>query len=249
MIGIVVLIYGLLIGSFLNVCIYRIPQEESIVYPPSHCGTCNHKLGWLDLIPVFSYLGLRGRCRYCKSKVSPRYLIVEIFTAIIFLGVYLKYGIGFQFLKYIVLSCFMIVIGLIDFDTQDVYTAITYSGITIGAVFGILGKIFYGYALVDYIIGAIIGLVIFFSISFFLGGMGEGDIEIAVLAGVFLGWKLTILMIFFSFILGGIIGIALIILKKALKSDYIAFGPYLTLSVFIAILSGDLIIQKYLMFF
>lgn len=245
MVTIIVWIYGLLIGSFLNLCIYRIPRGESVIFPPSHCGFCKHRLNLKDLIPVLSYLTLRGRCRYCKLKISPRYLIMEIFTAMIFLSIYLKYGVGFQFFKYILLSCFMIVIGLIDFDTQDVYTVTTYSGIVIGIVFTVLGKLFYGYNPVDNVIGMLVSLTIFFCIYFFLGGMGAGDIEMAVLGGIFLGFKLTILMIFLAITLGGIIALGLIISKKASKGNYIAFGPYLAFSSFIVILAGDLITKMY----
>lgn len=249
MITIIVLIYGLLIGSFLNLCIHRIPRGESVMSPSSHCGLCKHRLNLRDLIPILSYLTLRGRCRYCKLKISPRYLIMEIFTAMIFGGIYLKYGLGFEFFKYIFLSCFMIVIGLIDFDTQDIYTVTTYSGILIGVIFAVLGKIFYGYNLVDNVIGIIVSLTVFLGIYFFLGGMGAGDIEMAVLGGVFLGFKLTILMIFLAITLGGIIASGLIIFKKASKGNYIAFGPYLAFSSFIVILAGDLITKTYLNIF
>lgn len=249
MITIIILIYGLLIGSFLNLCIHRIPRGESIMSPPSHCGLCKHRLNLRDLIPILSYLTLRGRCRYCKLKISPRYLIMEIFTAMIFGVIYQKYGLGFEFFKYIFLSCFMIVIGLIDFDTQDIYTVTTYSGILIGVIFAVLGKLFYGYNLVDNVIGIIVSLTIFWGIYFFLGGMGAGDIEMAVLGGVFLGFKLTILMIFLAITLGGIIASGLIIFKKASKGNYIAFGPYLAFSCFIVILAGDLITKTYLNIF
>ena len=246
MLKIIVLIYGLLIGSFLNLCIHRIPRGESIISPPSHCSLCKHRLNLKDLIPILSYVSLRGRCRYCKLKISPRYLIMEIFTGMIFLAIYLKYGFGFEFFKYMLLSCFMIVIGLIDFDTQDIYTVTTYSGILIGIIFAALGKMFYGYNPVDSVIGIIVSLTIFFCIYFFLGGMGAGDVEMAVLGGVFLGCKLTILMIFLSITLGGIAAVVLIVFKKVSKGDYIAFGPYLAFSSFIVILAGDLVTKMYL---
>ena len=118
MMGIFVLILGTIIGSFLNVCIYRIPKEESIAFPPSHCMNCGNQIKWYDLIPVLSYVFLRGKCRFCKEKVSIRYPIIELITGVVFTTLYIEYGIGFNFSKYALFSCFLIVIGMIVFDTK-----------------------------------------------------------------------------------------------------------------------------------
>ena len=112
---------GTIIGSFLNVCIYRIPNEESIAYPPSHCGSCGHNLKVLDLVPIFSWLFLRGRCRYCGEKVSKQYPIIEGATGLLFVFLYLKFGFTIELLKYMIFTSILIVIGIIDFKTQDVY--------------------------------------------------------------------------------------------------------------------------------
>ena len=126
---------GIIIGSFLNVCIYRIPKEESIAYPPSHCGSCGHNLNMLDLVPIFSWLFLRGRCRYCGEKVSKQYPIVEGATGLLFVFLYLKFGFTIELLKYMVFTSILIVVGIIDFKTQDVYDS------TIIAL-GIIGVLF-----------------------------------------------------------------------------------------------------------
>ena len=126
-------ILGLVIGSFLNVCIYRIPKEESIAFPPSHCANCKHNLSPIDLVPVFSYIFLRGRCRYCKEKISIRYPLIESLNGILYLIVYLKFGLTLIALKYCILVSILIVIGMIDYDTQFVFTSTTIFGGIIGS--------------------------------------------------------------------------------------------------------------------
>ena len=128
-----IVILGLVIGSFLNVCIYRIPNEQSIAFPPSHCTNCNHKLSPLDLIPVLSYISIRAKCRYCKEKISARYPLIEILNALLYLIIYLKFGLVLITLKYCILASILIVIGMIDYDTQFVFTGTTiFGGIIVG---------------------------------------------------------------------------------------------------------------------
>lgn len=240
-----VFLFGLLLGSFFNVCIYRIPKDESIAFPPSHCTSCNTHLKPIDLLPVFSYIFLKGKCRYCKKKISPRYAIIELLTGIIFLGIYLSYGLTFITIKYCVLASFLIVIGMIDYDTSDIYLKTTLSGIITGVIFALAGY-FMGYGLLKYFLGAFLGGGIITIIILITHGMGWGDAEICLLSGIFLGFKLTIVTLFFSFVLGGIIGILLIISKKKSKKDYMPFGPYIALGATVAMLYGDKIIYWYL---
>lgn len=242
--GLIIFIYGVVIGSFLNVCIYRIPNEESIVLPPSHCGSCNHRLGWLDLVPVLSYTLLKGKCRYCGQKISLRYPGVEVLTGLLLVGIYFRYGLTFEFFKYGVLTLFLIVIALIDYDTTDVYSCVVYPGIALGIIFAILERVLYSAGFGNYIIGAIIGLVIIGGIYLLTGGFGAGDIEIAVLCGVFLGWKLQIYFILISFIIGGFIGITLIAIKKKSKTDYMPLGPSLAIGAYIAFFMGEAVIMR-----
>lgn len=240
----VIFIYGIIIGSFLNVCIYRIPNEESIVVPPSHCGSCNHRLGWLDLVPVLSYVFIGGKCRYCGEKISLRYPGVELLTGALLIGIYLSYGLSFEFFKYAVLTLFLIVIALIDYDTTDVYSCVVYPGIAMGIIFAILERVLYSSGFGNYIIGAIIGLVIIGGIYLLTGGFGAGDVEIAVLCGVFLGWKLQIYFILVSFIIGGAIGVVLILLKKKSKTDYMPLGPSLAMGAYLVLIIGETMIMK-----
>lgn len=244
--NLIILSLGLLIGSFLNVCIYRIPRGESIAYPPSHCTNCGNNIKPYDLIPVISYIFfLKGKCRYCGEKISIRYPLIELFTGVVFMLIYKYYGLSMEFIKFAVLSCFLIVIGMIDFDTTDVYFKTTMSGIIVGIVFLIV-YYFNGYNIWTYILGALIGGGFISLIILITGGMGWGDAEMCFLAGIYLGWKLTLVMLFLSVVLGGIIGILLIATKKKSKKDYIPFGPYIALGAMMAVVWGEGILKWYL---
>ncbi|MEG0307758.1 MAG: prepilin peptidase [Clostridium sp.] len=234
----IVFLYGIIIGSFLNVCIYRIPNNESLISPPSHCGNCNFRLKWADLIPIGSYLFLQGKCRYCGSKISKRYPLVEILTGILLVGIYIRYEIGLSFFKYSILVLFLIVIAMIDYDTCDVYSSVVYTAMGIGMIFIVAEKLMYSHSVSNYLMGALIGFVIIGSIYYFIGGMGAGDIEIAVLCGFFLGWKLEIYFIMISFIVGGVVAVNAIIIKKKSKDEYMPFGPSLAIGAYIVLIIG-----------
>lgn len=245
--GIYIFIIGLLIGSFLNVCIYRIPKGESIVFPPSHCTNCNTRLKFLDLFPVLSYVFLKGKCRYCGEKISPRYAIIEMLTGLLFLGTFLCFGLNIQTLKYIILISFMIVIGMIDFDTTDVYSVTTYSGIAIGIIFIVISYFTTG-SVYTYLYGGLLAGGIIALIIVLTNGMGWGDFEICLMSGLYLGFANSIVMLLAAFILGGIIGAFLIISKRKTKKDYIPFGPYIVLGTVISLFFGNKIILWYLSF-
>lgn len=240
----IIFIYGIVLGSFLNVCILRIPREESIITIQSHCFSCNHRLNWKDLIPVFSYIFLKGKCRYCGSKVSIRYPLIELLTGILLTVTYIRYGLSFIFIKYSVLILFLITIAMIDYDTTDVYSSVIYIGIFIGIIFLMGEKIIYSQSLLNYVLGASIGLIVIGGICVLTGGMGEGDIEVAVLCGVYLGWKMEVYFILLSFIFGGTIAAILIFTKKKKKTDYIPLGPSLALGAYVVILLGDNVVLK-----
>ncbi|MBD7911682.1 MULTISPECIES: A24 family peptidase [Clostridium] len=241
-----IILIGLSIGSFLNVCICRIPNEESISFPPSHCTSCGYKLKFYDLIPVLSYFILKGRCRKCKEKISIQYPLVEITNAILYVALYIKFGCTFEFIKYSILLSILVVIGIIDLQTQYVYRITTIVGAVSGGVFFIIkwkidNKFPGGYAL-----GAIIGFFIIYIIVKVTGGMGEGDIEIATICGLFLGIKQIIFAIFISFVTGGVVGLMYLIFKLKGRKDEIAFGPYLVLGTITAIFFGVNIINWYI---
>jgi leader peptidase (prepilin peptidase)/N-methyltransferase len=236
---------GLLLGSFYNVCIYRIPREESVAFPPSHCTTCNNRLKPLDLVPIFSYVFLKGKCKYCGEKISPRYAIVELLTASIFLALYFTYGLTLEFVKFVVLASFLIIIGLIDYDTTDVYSVTTYLAIFVGIIFIII-SFFLGLDIKTFVFGALLGGGVITLIILLTKGMGWGDVEICLLGGLYLGLSNTVLMLMLSFIVGGIVGILLIATKKKTKKDYIPFGPYIALAAIVVSIFGNDIINWYL---
>jgi len=246
-----IFILGLLIGSFLNVCIYRIPREESIAYPPSHCTSCGNDIKSYDLIPVFSWIFLRGKCRNCGEKISIRYALVELATAILFLLTYFQYGLNIFLLRYLILIPFLIVIAMIDYDTMEVYTTTTWLAVAMGII--LLGVNFYlGEPIVTYVYGALLGAgtiaIIILLSKLILGqeGMGWGDAEICGLCGLFLGFKLALMMMFFSFIIGGVFGIYLLRFKKKNGRSEMPFGPSIIIAAFLIIIWGDKIFNWYL---
>ena len=239
--AIIIFILGLLIGSFLNVCIYRIPKGESIAFPPSHCSSCGSNIKSYDLIPLLSWILLRGKCRSCSEKISIRYPLVEITTAILFMLTYIQYGQTIYLIRFLILIPFLIVTAMIDYDTMEVYTTTTWIAIALGVV--LLGVNFYlGQPVATYIYGGLLGAgiitFIILSSKLILGqeGMGWGDAEICGLCGLFLGFKLTFLMMFFSFIIGGIIGVYLLKVKNKTGRTEMPFGPSIIMATFLVII-------------
>lgn len=246
---IIIAILGLVIGSFLNVCIYRIPSGESIVFPPSHCAKCKHKLKSMDLVPLLSFIFLKGRCRYCNEKISIRYPLIESLNAILYLIVYLKFGLSLIALKYCILVSLLIVIGMIDYDTQFVFTSTTIFGGIIAIIFISIQGIFYNGGVNDLILGGAIGFAIIGAIVFFTKGMGTGDIEIAAICGLFLGIKGILLGLFLAIIFGGGVGIIVLALKLKKAKERMPFGPFIAIGNLISMLWGVEILKFYWKFF
>jgi leader peptidase (prepilin peptidase)/N-methyltransferase len=232
-------IFGTLVGSFLNVCIYRIPREESIVSPPSHCPNCSTPLKPFELIPLISFLILKGKCRYCKNPISLRYPFVELITGIIFVLIFKNYGISLKGLSFLIFSCSLIVIFFIDLSFQIIPDIITYPGILVGLILSP-----WTVGLKNSFSGFIIGISIFFLIAFiWKGGMGGGDIKMAGMMGSFLGIKSLIFALFLSFLFGSIIGIILAIFKFKTLKVYIPFGPFLVVGSFSLIFYGEKVLE------
>ncbi len=247
--GFVVLIFGLIMGSFLNVCISRIPSGESIAFPPSHCSYCGTTLKTGDLIPLMSYGLLRGRCRYCSEKLSIEYPAMELFSALLYISVYLTFGLSYSLIKGIVFVSIALVIGAIDYKSQEVYTSTTITGGVIGIVFIVFEVLAHNVNPLSYIAGSAISAVFIGLIVYLSKGMGEGDIEIAAICGAFLGFKLSIVALFLSLVLGGVGAALTMIAKKKKKNESIAFGPFLFLGAFISMIFGERLIEYYLLLF
>ena len=242
---------GLIVGSFSNVCIYRIPRNESIVYPASHCPKCRTTIRPFDNIPLLSYILLKGRCRNCKSKISIQYPVVEFLSGFIYLIVYLIYGLSIQTLIYIILSSALIIIAFIDLNEQIIPDVISLPGIVIGFIL----SFFVPYiSFLNSALGVVVGGGIILIIG--LGGsaiykkeaMGGGDVKLAAMIGAFLGWRYIIISLFLGFFLGALIGIILIMTKIKKREDVIPFGPFIILGSFITLLCGEKIITWYLGF-
>ena len=244
-----VVIFGLVIGSFLNVCICRIANEESIAFPPSHCTNCGYELKAKDLIPVLSYIFLGGKCRSCKEKISIQYPIVEILNAILYVAIYLKFGFTLNLFKFCLLASLLIVIGFIDFKTKYVYNSTVVFGVVSGILFAVLEWMETKSIPWNYIAGAFIGFGIIYLIVILTRGMGEGDIDIALICGLFLGIKGILVTLFLAIILGGIVATIILIFKLKERKAEIAFGPYLAIGGIIACLYGNSIIDFYLKLF
>lgn len=241
-----VVIFGLVIGSFLNVCICRIANEESIAFPPSHCTNCGYELKAKDLIPVLSYIFLGGKCRSCKEKISIQYPIVEILNAILYIAIYLKFGFTLNLFKFCLFASILIVIGFIDFKTKYVYNSTVVFGVVSGILFAVLEWMETKSIPWNYIAGAFIGFGIIYLIVILTRGMGEGDIDIALICGLFLGIKGILVTLFLAIILGGIVATIILIFKLKERKAEIAFGPYLAIGGIIACLYGSRLIDIYL---
>ncbi len=244
---VIVLIFGLLIGSFLNVCIYRIPKKENITTTRSHCMACGNVIKWYDLVPVISYLLLRGKCRNCGAKLSIQYPVIELLNGILYCIVLAIMGPGIQSVVMMALTSALIVIAVIDWRTYEIPFGLNVFIAVLGVaviVCKLANDDFTG--IIDNLIGAV-------SVSGFLlllylvtkgRGIGGGDIKLMAAAGLFLGWKSTIL----AFVIGCIAGsvIHLIRMKLSDEDHVLAFGPYLAFGIFVAGLWGERIVGAYL---
>lgn len=244
-----VLIIGLCIGSFLNVCIYRIPREESIVFPPSHCTVCGHELKVLDLIPFLSYLFLKGRCRKCGEKISLKYPLVEILNGVLYLLIYLRFGLNLNFIAYSILTSLLIVISFIDLDYKYIYSTTTILGAVLGSVYILIGLYTKDANLINNILGGAIGYLIIYLIVVITKGMGQGDAEIAGICGLFIGIKGILVALFIAIVLGGLVATIILLFKLKDRKTEIAFGPYIAIGTIIYILIGKKLLSLYLSFF
>lgn len=255
---VIVAVLGLIIGSFLNVCIYRIPEEKSIIKPPSHCTGCGTRLGFMDLIPVLSYLLIKGRCRYCRIKIPARYPAVELLTAAAFVMLFARYGFSADFAAFVYLVSILIIVFFIDLKHRIIPDELVIAG-TAGALIATVYNIFhplhiYGDTnwwnpIVGMLTGsgflflvAVIGLLIYKTDD----AMGMGDVKIFIPIGIFLGWRMTALTLVISLLLGGLAGVVFIITGLKKRRDTIPFGPFIVAGAFITMLWGWDILNIYL---
>ncbi|MGE5197923.1 MAG: prepilin peptidase [Deltaproteobacteria bacterium] len=248
-----VFIFGAIVGSLLNVCIHRMPLGESIVRPRSHCPKCKKTIPWYDNIPLLSYIFLRGRCRFCKERISLRYLIVELLTAITFLVFYDLYGLGFKFLFYVIFVCGLIVATFVDIKHRIIPDEISVGGIVAGFLFSaVRGGLQRGPYELSFVRDSFLGIIAgggiiwgtgyLFDLVYFkllkkgpiqgeTESMGGGDVKLLAMIGAFLGWKAALLTFFLAPIAGAIVGVINLLVRK---DHTIPYGPFLSLAALIS---------------
>jgi leader peptidase (prepilin peptidase)/N-methyltransferase len=240
-----VFIYGLVVGSFLNVCIFRIPEGISVVSPPSSCSSCGHRLYFRDMIPVVNYIATKGRCRYCNASYSVQYPAIELLNAVLYLMIVLKYGWSFYAVVYCILVSLLLTVSLIDIK----YMIIPDSLNVVIAVIGVAVILYDSSFIWDKLIGAAVGLIIFSLLAFFTGAMGGGDIKLMKALGLIFGVKGILFIAVFSFLIGALVSAALIAFKVKEMKDKIPFGPFICMAALLYIFYGNEIIESYIRLF
>ena len=249
MLFVIAFVGGAMLGSFLNVCIWRLPREESIVFPPSHCPQCQVPIRPWDNVPIVSYLVLRGRCRACGAGISWRYPAVEALTGTMAVLLLWRFGVTPAFAVAGVFVAAMIVISFIDLDHQIIPDEISLPGIVLGVIVAAVG---YGPPLVDSVIGVLLGGGLLWAVAAGYAalmkrdGMGGGDIKLLAMIGAFLGWRAVLVTVILGSLSGAVIGIAWIGLRGADRRVPIPFGPFLAAGAVCALFCGDALIDWYL---
>jgi len=234
---------GLVVGSFLNVCIYRIYQGESVVFPPSRCPRCGRRLGATELVPVVSYLLQRGRCRGCGGSIHWRYPLVEILTGLVYVALFWHFP-GGDFLLQAFFYSVLIVVVFIDLDHQVIPNRL----VLLLAVFALgVQAIRPDLPWTSALSGALVGGGFLLSLSVLSrGGMGGGDVKLMAVLGFWYGWQQTVLLMFLAFVAGGLTGVVLLAARLKKRKDGIPFGPFLVLASFIVGFWGEQILRWYL---
>jgi leader peptidase (prepilin peptidase)/N-methyltransferase len=251
-------IFGALAGSFLNVCIARIPKGESIVQPPSHCPNCKSPISFYDNVPLLSFLILRGRCRSCSERISWRYFFVELMTGLLALSLFERFGLGFVFFVSFGFVAALVVISFIDLDVRIVPDVISLPGIVLGLLLSIVGYFAIGNAsgIVPSPMSSAIGILagggfllatawIYEKITG-VEGMGGGDIKLLAMIGAFLGWPSIPVTLFFASLVGSVVGLTCMLLTGAGRRLALPFAPFLCSGAVLFIFFGNDLIQFYL---
>jgi leader peptidase (prepilin peptidase)/N-methyltransferase len=244
----VVGLFGALIGSFLNVCIYRLPRHESIAWPGSHCPACAHPIAWYDNLPLLSYMFLAGRCRHCAGRISWRYPLVEALNAFGYVALLWFFGPSWSTLAYAALYSALLVVAGTDLSHKIIPNVITFPGMVLGLI---SSATILPLGLIDGLIGLIVGGGILWLLAwaspylFGKEGMGGGDIKLLGMIGAFLGWKPALMTIMVGSFLGSVVGVSLIAARIIRREDYIPFGPFLVCGALVALFFGQSILGWY----
>ena len=264
-------LFGLVLGSFLNVCIHRLPRQESIVFPGSHCPRCNHRIRWYDNIPLLSYLILRGRCRDCRARISPLYPAVEVLTGVVLVLTFQQYGLSAAFIKYALLAMLLIVLIFTDLLTRRLPHSITGLGIGLGLVLSFfipvddrplawLGRYWDVYlegtagSVAGAILGALVGGGLFYVVGeafYYLGGkqkeyLGFGDVMLMFMVGTFLGAPLTLMTILLGSLGGSVVALGMTTLSSRYRNYAWPYGTFLGIAAICTCLVGGRLLDLYL---
>jgi leader peptidase (prepilin peptidase)/N-methyltransferase len=242
-------LFGAMVGSFLNVCIHRLPKEESIVAPRSRCPACQSPIRARDNIPLLSFVLLRARCRACGHPIPWRYPLVEALTALLFVLTVSRFGVTLNSAFLLVFLCGLVVASFIDLDHQIIPNAVTLPGIPLGLIGGLLvGEP----PLLDRLIGTLAGAGFLYLMLFYGGvlygqeAMGEGDLNLIALVGAFLGWKAVVVTILIGCLVGSVVGLGLMAFKRLGRRQHIPFGPFLSLGAVVGLFWGEPLVAWYL---
>jgi leader peptidase (prepilin peptidase)/N-methyltransferase len=243
-----VFVFGALIGSFLNVCIVRLPEERSIVRPRSHCPSCGHEIAWYDNVPVLSYVLLRGRCRGCRARISPVYPVVELLTGALAVALWMRLGPTMAFAGYFVFAAALVTVTFIDLDHRIIPDVISLPGIVIGLAVSFVSPLV---TPLDSLLGVVVGGGILLAIAYAYQairgqeGMGGGDVKLLAMIGAFLGWQSVFVTLMLASLIGSVIGVALMLYQRADAKLAIPFGPFLAGGALISLFFGDRILAFY----
>jgi leader peptidase (prepilin peptidase)/N-methyltransferase len=242
-------IFGAVVGSFLNVCIYRLPKDESVVFPPSHCPACDYQIRYYDNIPIVSYLLLGGKCRSCRAAISPQYPLVEAINGLLTLFLFMRFGPSFSFFVLFLFCCAMVVITFIDLEHQIIPDVISLPGIVLGFVFSFfIPRLGWQSSLLGILVGggSLYLVASLYQLLTKKEGMGGGDIKLLAMMGAFFGWMAIPFIIFVSSLVGSVIGVTVMLIQKKDSKLAIPFGPFLAFGAILYIFFGRQLIHWYL---
>jgi len=246
-----VTLLGLAVGSFLNVCIYRLPLGKSLAYPPSACTDCGRALRWFENVPVVAWLALGGRCRSCQASISPVYPLVEAFTGLLFWWAWRLYDPGWLFVSHVTFGCALVVLFVIDLRHRILPNVITLPGIVLGLLFSVVNPPGWVSSLIGIVLGGLIPYVIAVTYERLRGveGLGMGDVKMLAMIGAFLGWPLMIVTLVLASFMGSVVGVGMMVGRRGGMKYELPFGTFLTLASFVALLVGPQILSWYLGYF
>ena len=239
-------VFGAVVGSFLNVCIHRLPKHESVMRPPSHCPRCGRRLRWFENVPIVSWLALRARCAGCREPIGVMYPAVELLTALTFVTAYAMFGLTPMLVARLLLASALIVLAVTDLRDRILPNAITYPGVIVGLLFSLF--------LPPGIVSAVVGVLVGAGVPFLIGeafyrlrgieGLGMGDVKMLGMIGAFLGWELALFTLFAASLLGVVVGVPMTLIRRD-RYYQIPLGTFLALGALVAAFAGPQILDWY----